>query len=139
MVILIIISISSMVFSIKNKFEMKKQKEALTIQIKNNLESFASRARNGLSNEKLYAEQYAHIAVAKELMNQLNLGKTYPSEEYTYSLSNLLQQFEIIMIEDKNRVEKIINSEEVSKLIFDIALNFENKEAIKRLLDLLGE
>lgn len=135
--ILISIFVVLIVYNANYNYEKKKDRKDLTIKISNQLERFGGIAGTGFKNESLYAEEYGYIVSAKELLYELDKGRTYGNEEYDSSLPVLLRKIERMMLEDRDKVDKVFSDMKASKLIFDIALNFENKEATKKLIELL--
>lgn len=137
--VLTLILAVSIAGNIYQNSKITKYEEDLAITLSTELQSFAGKIGNGLSDESLYAEEYGHIVLAQSSLVALNQGKGYLSDEYTYSLARLLQEIKILMLNDKTKVDKAFKDTDGAKFIFNIDSNFHDKESIEKVFKLLGE
>jgi len=105
--------------------------------VHDNLQRFASVAGNDYSDSNIYVQSYAAIECAFTAYADLPQEKGYSEEEYDNSLSILLLELKSLMFNDKEKVEVAFKDTDGSKLIFKIAEDFNDKESIRKVLDLL--
>jgi hypothetical protein len=133
--VIIIISISC----IYNFYQYKKienNKRILKNIVSKNIQQFAG-ISNNISDEDIYAEKYASIVTAQEAYIALN-NKEIPSEEWDNSLPYLFINIKRTMINDKDKFKEVFKGAEVSRLMFKISDDFEDKESIDKLQELLN-
>lgn len=65
-------------------------------------------------------------------------NKEIPSEEWDNSLPYLLINIKRTMINDKDKFKEVFKETEASRLMFKISDDFEDKESISKLQELLN-
>ena len=90
-------------FNLYQRAQLKEYKKALTNDVHDNLQRFASVAGNDYSDSKMYIQSYAAIDCAVTAYADLPQEKGY-SEEYDNSLSALLLELKSLMLNDKEKL-----------------------------------
>ncbi len=108
----------------------------LKTNVSKNLQNFAGVAGN-IDNETAYSEQYASIVAAQESYLILSDNNGIPSEEWSSSLPGLFIEIKSVMLNDKEKFEKSFKGTGASELIFKISDNFEDKDSISKIYELL--
>lgn len=135
-IVSILIILLSFSFIIYQNNKILRYKKDLSNVVKTNIEKFAGTS-NDFSNEGLYAEKYGYLQSAQDAYITLKQGTGFPKEEYRSNLSMMLFNLKNLMLNDKEKVGKILTNTNVSELMFNIAGNFEDKESISKVFDLL--
>lgn len=116
--------------------KIKDYEEELKTNVSKNLQNFAGIAGN-IDNDTAYSEQYASIVAAQESYLILSDNNGIPSEEWSSSLPGLFIEIKSVMLNDKEKFEKSFKGTGASELIFKISDNFEDKDSIRKIYELL--
>ncbi|WP_315108026.1 hypothetical protein [Clostridium intestinale] len=135
-ILVIIISSISCIYNFCQHTKIENYKKELTNIVRKNIQKFAG-ISNNISDEDIYAEKYASIVTAQEAYIALN-NKGISSEEWDNSLPYLLINIKRTMINDKDKFKEVFKGAEASRLMFKISDDFEDKESISKLHELLN-
>lgn len=91
-----------------------------------------------IQSQSVYAEQYASIVTAQESYILLRNSNEIDSDEWEYSLQGLFIVIKDTMLNDKEKFKEVFDEADVSKLIFKISDNFEDKDSINKVYKLLS-
>ncbi len=91
-----------------------------------------------IEDETAYMQQYAGIVTAQQAYITLSENKGVPSDEWSTSLANLFLKIEETILNDKEKMKKVFGEENGSELMFKISYNFEDKDSIKKVIELLS-
>lgn len=116
--------------------KIKDYEEELKTNVSKNLQNFAGITGN-IDNDTAYSEQYASIVAAQESYLILSDNNGIPSEEWSSSLPGLFIEIKSVMLNDKEKFEKSFKGTGASELIFKISDNFEDKDSIRKIYELL--
>ncbi|MEN8078366.1 hypothetical protein ABFP60_15480 [Clostridioides difficile] len=112
-------------------------KTELSFNVRKNLQKFAGYGGNIDNNETIYAEQYASIVAAQQSYIALSDNKGIPSDQWSSSLPGLFIEIKDVMINDKEKFKEVFAEMDTSTLIFKIADNFDDKDSISKVYELL--
>lgn len=132
-----IIIILSLGYNVYQKNRINNFEKELLFNVRNNLQRFASYGGN-IESQSVYAEQYASIVTAQESYILLRNSNEIDSDEWEYSLQGLFIVIKDTMLNDKEKFKEVFDEADVSKLIFKISDNFEDKYSINKVYKLLS-
>ena len=124
-------------FNLYQGAKVKEYKDALTMEVHQNLQKFASTSGSDYSDSLIYVEAYAAIESAFNAFVIVSEVKGYTDEEYNKSLPKLLLTLKTLMLNDKGKVVAAFKDTDGGRLIFKISDDFNDKESISKMLELL--
>lgn len=136
---MIICLMISMVFNLYYKRKLEHYREYCGNKMMNELQEFADEIENGLNNENAYVKAYGDIAVAQSSLAAVGEGRGILSDEWNYSLARLLIEIKRKMVNNKEDFIREFQNSEAAELMYKISHDFEDKESIEKIFQLLGE
>lgn len=131
--ILVIILISLNIYQYNKIDRFNKDLEYITSY---NIQMFASTSFN-LDDDISYSQKYGYIVTAQSAYATLAQGKGLNSEEYENSLARLLLEIKLIMLNDREKLERAFNGTDMAELMLKIGRDFQDKESIEKVLELI--
>lgn len=135
-VVICVVFIFSFGYNIYQYSRIKEAKKGLAFNVTKNLQEFAGKCGN-TENEMIFTEQYGNIVAAHESYCILSENNGILSEEWAYSLPGLLLAIKDVMINDKEKFKEVFEGTDTPNLMFKISNNFEDRESINKLYNLL--
>lgn len=102
------------------------------------IQTFAGKSGN-IEDEVIFAQQYGDIIAAHEAYVVLTDGSGIPSDEWDSNLAALLLSIKDLMLNDKEKFNKVFTNTEAASLMLNISNNLDDKESIKKVNDLLQQ
>jgi hypothetical protein len=131
-----IIAICLISFSVYQHNKINNFRSILKNTIKYHIEMFASSPVN-LSDEVDYSKKYGNIVAAQSAYAALKQGRDVPSKNYDISLSRLFIEIKGIMINNREKIERITDDSDMRSLMSNIANNFEDTNSIEKILEII--
>ena len=113
-------------------------KERLASITSKYIQRFATTA-GVIEDETAYLEQYSSIVTAQQAYITLSENKGVPSDEWPTSLANLFLQIQEAMLNDKEKMKEVFGEENGAELMFRMSYNLEDKDSIKKVIELLND
>lgn len=117
----------------KDKMNKVNQKN----QITSGLLTISGRGPNIANNSNDFAQVYAAIKEIQTCNFYFTDRKGISEDEISSSLPILLVNFETLILNDKEKMAKIFIDTDISSILVDISNNLDDKEAIKKAINLV--
>lgn len=131
-----IILIASLGFNSYNFFNNKAEHKQILSEFRNGLTGFAS--QSNFKDDNVYNNALSSLSEAFALRTKIDNKNSYSEQEYPQSIPYLVMNLHTLTLQNRDKMNELLNSTDLPELLFTIADNPSDVESIKKAVDILG-